>query len=232
MLGWVLDKQRMCHYVVTPNLDHVVLYQEMPGFRDAYKSSSLVTADGNPLIWASRLFSKPLPERVTGSDLVPDLFTLAEDNKVEITVFLLGAAAGVAEVAQKNIENRWNYINVTGVYSPPLGFEHNEDEKNKIISLINEKKPDLLIVGLGAPKQEMWAKDVQEKLNVKALLCVGATIDFLAGERKRAPLWVQKIALEWFYRMMSEPGRLGKRYLINFIKLPTLLWNEWRNKSN
>ena len=223
------DRAGRCRFVVTPNVDHTRLLNENEGLREAYASADLVLADGMPVVLASRLLRKPLPERVTGADLVPALFAAASSPRL-MTAFLLGAGPGVAERAKVAIETRWPAVKVTGVYSPPIGFEKNSKENEAILQRIADVRPDVLVVGLGAPKQELWVHRFQERIEAKIALCVGATIDFLAGEKRRAPLWMQKIGLEWCHRMMTEPKRLFRRYLHDAWVFPQLVYREWRAK--
>jgi N-acetylglucosaminyldiphosphoundecaprenol N-acetyl-beta-D-mannosaminyltransferase len=179
------------------------------------------------VIWASRLLGSRLPERVAGSDLVPALFDSA-DPKRPLRIFLLGAAPGVAERAAARIAADWPGVCVADTYSPPLGFEHDEVEQERMLARIRLANPDILVVGLGAPKQEIWVHQHRDKIKASAALCVGATIDFLAGEKARAPKWLQRIHLEWFYRMMGEPRRLIRRYARDAWVFPQLVWREWR----
>ncbi len=218
-----------CRYVVTPNVDHTVLLQTHRGLRDAYSQADLVLADGHPLVWVSRILGRPLPERVAGSDLVPSLFQAIPANE-KLRIFLLGAAPGVAERAAQNIARQWPHIQTVGVDSPPLGFERNPAENARIIDKIGHAKPDVLIVGLGAPKQECWIHQHRSQILAKTALCVGATIDFLAGEKTRAPRWMQRVGLEWFYRMCSEPKRLMRRYAKDAWIFPQLVWRQWREQ--
>lgn len=223
---WIDEPQDQCQFVVTPNVDHTVLLRENEQLRNAYRDSGLVLADGHPVVMAARFLGKPLPERVPGSDLVPRVFSAAGD-RTPITTFLLGAATGVADIAAENIESKWENVYVTGTYSPPLGFENDTAECEKILALINRAQPDILIVGLGAPKQELWTHRFQDRINARVALCVGATIDFLAGEKKRAPRWVQAIGMEWLHRIGTDPKRLFKRYAKDAWIFPQLVWNEW-----
>ncbi|MEX0612217.1 MAG: WecB/TagA/CpsF family glycosyltransferase, partial [Pirellulales bacterium] len=165
-----------CRYVVTPNVDHAVMFQHRADLRAAYADASLVLADGAPIVLASRFVGQPLPERVAGSDLVPQLF---ESAKTPLRIFLLGAAPGVAETAAVRIERQWRHVEVVGIYSPPPGFENSAAETANILAAIAAAAPDLLIVGLGAPKQELWVHRHRNALQAKVALCVGATIDFL-----------------------------------------------------
>jgi len=228
IIGWTKQPAGCCRFVVTPNVDHTVLLQENSGLRQAYEDASLVLADGHPVVWAARLLGKPLPGRVPGSDLVPQLFAAATANN-PLRVFLLGAAPGVAERAAANMKQKWPGVETVGLYSPPLGFEKNPQEEQFILQQISRVKPDVLIVGLGAPKQELWVHRHHRQLEAKVALCVGATIDFLAGEKRRAPRWLQCLGLEWVHRMCSEPRRLVKRYARDAWIFPQLVFRQWRS---
>lgn len=227
---WIDAEDRHCRYVVTPNVDHAVMFETHAGLRDAYRDASLVLADGLPVVLASRLLKKPLPERVAGSDLAPALFASTSSAR-PLSVYLLGAGPGVAERAAHNIMHRWPNTKVVGTYSPPLGFERDTEECASICERINAVRPDVLMLGLGAPKQELWIAKHRERLQVKAALCIGATIDFLAGEKARAPRWMQKCGIEWLHRLASEPKRLLKRYAHDAWVFPQLVWREWRFPS-
>ena len=226
---WVRVADGGCRYVVTPNVDHAVMYQENEPLRAAYDSAALVLADGLPVVLASRLLRKPVPERVAGSDLVPALFDAAESSG-GVRVYLLGAAPGVADRAAERISKQWTTVDVVGTYSPPLGFETDEEENTAILERIAHARPDLLIVGLGAPKQELWVHAHRERLQASVALCVGATIDFLAGEKSRAPRWMQRVGLEWLHRLASDPRRLAGRYARDAWVFPKLIWRDWRSK--
>lgn len=224
VLPWIEEPFRRCRYVVTPNVDHVVKLQSHIGLQQAYADADLVLADGWPIVLASRWLGCPLPERVPGSDLVPALFAAGQ----RMTAFLLGAAPGVAEQAAAQIHRRWPCVQVTGTHSPPLGFEKDPAENQRILRLLEGSQPDLLIVGLGAPKQELWVHAHRAQMPVKVALCVGATIDFLAGRRRRAPRWMRRSGLEWVHRLASEPRRLARRYAHDAMIFPTLVWRQRR----
>ncbi len=231
VMSWIDEPFGACRYVVTPNADHTVMLQEHEGLREAYLDADMVLADGFPVILASRLLGRRLPERVAGSDLVPALFAAA-DQKRPLRTFLLGAAPGVAERAAKRIETTWPGVEIVDTYSPPFGFEHDDVEQERMLTRVHAASPDILVVGFGAPKQEVWVHKQRGKINAPVVLCVGATIDFLAGERSRAPRWLQRIHLEWFYRMMGEPRRLFWRYARDAWVFPQLVWREWRSVPN
>lgn len=223
-----------CKYVVTPNVDHAVMFQTDEGLRQSYANASMVLADGAPVVLASRLLRKALPERVAGSDLVPALFdsvaSRPEDGQ-PLRVFLLGAGPGVADRAAEVIHERWSGVEVVGTLSPPMGFEHNEAENKRILDAVAACQPDLVLIGLGAPKQELWIGRHADRLQAKAALCIGATIDFLAGEKSRAPRLLQKLGLEWVHRMATEPSRLARRYARDAWIFPQLVWREWRGQQ-
>jgi N-acetylglucosaminyldiphosphoundecaprenol N-acetyl-beta-D-mannosaminyltransferase len=212
-------------YIVTPNVDHAVLFNERADLRAAYGDASLVLADGTPLIWAARLLKQPLPERVAGSDLVPQLFASANTT---LRVFLLGAEPGVGELAAQQIARQWPNVRVVGTYSPPFGFEKDPAESDRIFEIVASASPDLVIVGLGAPKQELWVHCHRRRLQAKVVICAGATIDFLAGRRRRSPVWMRRSGLEWVHRLCAEPRRLASRYVRDAWVFPRLVWRQWR----
>jgi N-acetylglucosaminyldiphosphoundecaprenol N-acetyl-beta-D-mannosaminyltransferase len=226
IFAWARGDDNSCHLVVTPNADHAVMYQQRRDLRRAYRHASLVLADGMPILLAGRLLRRALPCRVTGSDLAPALFAATEQFG-PLSIFLLGAAPGVADRAALHITNTWPLVTVVGTYSPPLGFEHDRRETEHVLRLIAEARPDVLVVGLGAPKQELWVDAHRTQLEARVALCIGATIDFLAGEKRRAPRWMRRIGLEWLHRLATEPRRLLKRYLRDAWFFPGLVVRQW-----
>jgi len=224
VLSWTAESrcEAGCRYVVTPNVDHIVLLQHHAGLQAAYEEADLILADGAPVVWASKLLGRGLPDRIPGSDLTPAIFAAAPQDQT-LRIYLLGAMPGVAEVAATKIEQTWPQVKVTGCYSPPLGFEKSPEENDKILAQIKAAKPDLLIVGVGAPKQELWVHAHRQQLKAKAALCVGATIDFLAGEKKRAPKWMRRVGIEWMHRLATEPRRLAGRYARDAWIFPQLV---------
>ena len=214
-------------YVVTPNIDHIVNLQGNVPFQSAYTNAALVLTDGKPVRLALSMLGHPIKETVPGSDLIPAIFSKISSQGSSLTVFLLGAEPGVADRAAEVIHNRWSGVKVVGTYSPPYGFEHMPEENLKIIDLVNNVNPDVLIIGLGAPKQELWVCDNRNELRAGIALCVGATIDFLAGEQSRAPEWMRDYGLEWLYRMLSQPRRLIFRYAKGAVVFPVLVLREF-----
>ncbi|TPE20415.1 WecB/TagA/CpsF family glycosyltransferase [Clostridium perfringens] len=212
--------KRTPKYVVTPNLDHIVQLEKDLELQEVYKNAELIVTDGMPLIWISHLNGMPIKEKISGSDLFPAICKLAD--KRNYSIFLLGAAEGVAKKAGEKLQKKYPGLNIAGTFSPEYGFEKDENKIKDIINIINESNVDILAVGLGAPKQEKFIYRIIKEINVPVSLAIGATIDFEAGNVKRAPKWMQENGLEWFYRLIKEPRRLFKRYLkdgINIIPL-------------
>ncbi len=229
---WLASPNKNSKFVITPNVDHIVKVQTDLGLKAAYSQASLVVTDGKPVVWAANFLGVEIPGTVPGSDLVPAIFTHAQAEKTAIKVFLLGAMPGVADRAKIVIHDKWPIINVVGTLSPDFGFDKSEVESRAICEIINSSGAELLVLGLGAPKQELWITQYSGEITVKVALCVGATIDFLAGEKARAPVWMRKLGLEWLHRMLSEPKRLAKRYAVDAIIFPKLVFNEWRLRRN
>lgn len=231
IMNWVDEPFGDCRYVVTPNADHTVMLQEHEGMHAAYVGADMVLADGFPVVMASWLFGRGLPERVAGADLVPAIFDAADPLR-PLRVFLLGAAPGVADRAALRIAETWAGVNVVDTFSPALGFERDEAQLQDILDRVNRARPDILVIGLGAPKQEVWMHRHRGQIGAPVALCVGATIDFLAGEKKRAPKWLRRLHLEWLYRILGEPRRLFWRYARDAWVFPQLVWREWRGMPN
>lgn len=227
ILEWVARRDGRLRFVVTPNVQHAVMFQENAALRQAYSQASLVIVDGAPLVWSSRLFGDPLPERVAGSDIVPALFARASADR-PLSAYFLGGAPGVGELAAKAVARDYPYVTIRGIDSPPLGFERDEQANRAIVERINRARPDLLLVALGCPKQELWAERYGPNLEVPVALCIGGTIDFLAGKTARAPRWMRASGIEWFHRMASNPRRLASRYASDALDFPRLLYRQWR----
>lgn len=204
-------------YVVTPNVDHIVKLETDKEFQDVYKNADLVLTDGMPLIWISKMKGNPIKEKISGSDFFPKLCKRASEKGYSL--FLLGAAEGVAAKAAENLKEKYKGLNIVGIYSPSYGFEKKDEEIKEIIKMINDVKPDILAVGLGAPKQEKFLYKYRNELNVPISLAIGASIDFEAGNINRAPKWMQNCGLEWFYRLCKEPKRMFRRYIVDDSKI-------------
>lgn len=208
-------------YVVTPNVDHIVQLETDVELKNIYRDASLILADGKPLLWISKWYKTPIKEKISGSDLFPLLCEMAA--KKGYSMFFLGAAEGVAAKAAENLKKKYNGLKIVGTYSPPYGFEKDEIESEKIIDMVKEAHPDILILGLGSPKQEKFIYKYRNRLNIPISLGLGASFDFEAGNIKRAPKWMSNHGLEWLFRITQEPKRMTKRYLVDDRKILSLV---------
>lgn len=200
---------RQPHYLVTANVDFLVQAQEDIELRRILFDAHLVLCDGTPLVWASRWLGNPLPERVAGSDLVPLLLRVAEEKQFRI--FLLGATPESAAQAVANLKAKYPRLPAVDHHSPPFNKLLEMDHEG-IARRIREARPDFLFVSFGCPKQEKWIAMHYRSLGVPVSVGVGATIDFLAGQVRRAPKWMQRTGTEWIFRLLQEPRRLFARY--------------------
>lgn len=198
--------------VVTPNLDILRRCTKDLHFAALVSEADVVVPDGMPLVWAAKLQGTPLPQRVAGSDLITSL-NLAAAKRGK-TVFFLGGAPGTAEGAAEVLKKRCPDLIVLGTYCPPFGFEDKPEEMTRLIALLEEKRPDIVWVALGSPKQEYLIDRIREVLPESWWLGVGVSFSFLTGQVRRAPRWMQKLGLEWTHRLMQEPRRLFKRYVM------------------
>ncbi len=179
---------------------------------DVYNSADVVMCDGVPVQWASRLLGTPLRQRLTGFDFFPHFIQHCVQKKYSI--YFLGAKEGVAKQLAAMYQSRYPGIRVAGYYTPPFAAAFSEEQNAVMRSAINAAKPDVLFVSLTAPKQDIWIHQQLEHLNVKLAIGVGAAFDSEAGSLKRAPILMQQMGLEWFFRFLQEPGRMFRRYFI------------------
>ena len=228
----LLHKLSQGGVVLTPNIDHLVKLQTDVEFYQAYQAATYRVCDSQILLWTSRIMRIGLKEKISGSDFFPRFCEHYKDDPA-VTIFLLGAAEGVAAKAQQRINHRLGRNLVIDTHSPSYSFLDNEDENQEIIDRINRSGATVLAIGVGAPKQEKWLYRYRHRLpNIKVALAVGATIDFEAGHIKRAPKWVSESGLEWLYRLATEPGRLWKRYLVDDLTFfGLLIKHQLQNRS-
>ncbi|MDJ0616373.1 MAG: WecB/TagA/CpsF family glycosyltransferase [Calothrix sp. MO_192.B10] len=212
-------------YVVTPNAQHIVTLQRDAHFREIYRNAFLAVPDGVPLLWAAKLFNTPLSGRVNGTDLFEQLCKISAERGLK--VFLLGGRPRAADKVMQVLKARHPSLNIVGTYCPPYGFESDSIELQKMNSAIVAAAPDILFVGLGAPKQEYWIYENYLKLGVPVSIGIGVSFELVAGMVKRAPRIMQKNGLEWFFRLIVEPKRLWERYLIGNT---TFIWLVIRQK--
>lgn len=198
--------------VFTPNVDHVVQAEHDPRFRAAYDAVSLSLVDGMPLMWAARWLKTPLPEKISGSDLVRPLMRRAAERGHR--VYFLGGAPGAAELAKEKLLLDLPQLQIVGIDAPRIDVNGAPEVQRPILERIAQAKPDLLLLALGAPKQEIWGHEQRAHLPGVVTIGVGASLEFIAGTVKRAPRWISNVGLEWLYRLLQEPRRLAGRYLL------------------
>jgi exopolysaccharide biosynthesis WecB/TagA/CpsF family protein len=198
--------------VFTLNPDHCFHLQRNRAFYEAYRQADYITSDSKYVYWGLRLIGRRIPEKLSGSDLVPSFCDYHAQNP-DVKVFYLGAAPGIAEKARQRTNARCGREIAVGAHSPSMNFVTDETEIGKTIEVINASGANVVVVGLGAPKQEIWIQSYKHRMpGVKIWMGVGATIDYEAEAVKRAPRWMTRNGLEWAYRMMTEPRRYWRRY--------------------
>lgn len=204
--------------LITPNVDHLVKLQTDKDFYDVYQKAEWVVCDSKILYLMSKLLKEPLPEAIPGSSFFTAFYEYHKDDP-KCKIFLLGAAEGIADKAMKRINDKVGRNIVVGAHSPSYGFEKKEKECEELIDIVNNSGANVVLVGVGAPKQEKWIMKYKDRMpNVDIWMALGATIDFEAGTLKRAPLIWQKCGMEWLYRCIKEPKRLFKRYFVDDMK--------------
>lgn len=209
-------------FFVTANVHYVMLSDQLERLREVNRRAAFLIADGAPIVWASRRGPRPLPERVAGSDLIYDLCERAAlDGR---RVFFLGGAEGVAEAAEARLTAMFPGLQVVGTACPPHR-DLTTEEHDLLIAQIVAARPDLLFVAYGQPKGEFWIDGNLDRLGVPVCVQVGASLDFVAGRVRRAPKWIQKIGMEWAYRISTDPRRLAPRYAQNFAFLARKIVN-------
>jgi N-acetylglucosaminyldiphosphoundecaprenol N-acetyl-beta-D-mannosaminyltransferase len=207
---WI-HKRKRCHSISATGMHGVVQAQRDPHFKEILNATDLVVPDGTPLVWVGRRQGHDLPRRVYGPDLM--LAFCKETEGQGYRHFFYGGERGVAEKLAKSLKRRFPGIQVAGTYSPPFRSLTREED-NEMVAMISRAAPDVVWVGLGAPKQERWMHEHRNKLNVPVVVGVGAAFDMISGRRRQAPRWMREHGLEWLFRLFQEPRRLWRRYLI------------------
>lgn len=215
--------------IATLNLDHLTKLRSTGRFRAAYDAQDFVTADGNPIVWCSRLGRQPVT-LLPGSDLIEPLCRLAAE--LALPIGLVGSTedslAGAAEALRRRIPG----LHIAARIAPPMGFDPASPAADAILRQLDAAGVRLCLLALGAPKQEMLAARGRTVTPGMGFASIGAGLDFLSGHQRRAPRWVRRLALEWLWRLLSSPGRLTRRYASAFRILPGHLWRSWRQRHN
>jgi N-acetylglucosaminyldiphosphoundecaprenol N-acetyl-beta-D-mannosaminyltransferase len=209
--------------VYTPNVDHIVLAEDDVAFQEAYSRASVALVDGMPVLWATWLLGDRLPEKVSGSDLVEPLLRRAAARGWR--TYLLGGLPGAAREAMERLAARGPVPDIVGVDDGRVSLEKTPEQR-ALVARVCAAKPALVLVALGAPKQELWIDAHRAALGPAVAIAVGAGLDFLALRLKRAPSWLSRAGLEWAHRLAHEPRRLWRRYLVNDPRFLAILGRE------
>ncbi len=206
--------------VFTVNPDHLYHLQYNPTFVQAYRSADIITVDSHYVRLALRVLGRSVANRLPGSDIVP-AFCARNAANPEVRIFLLGARPGVAQTAREAMNRKAGREMVVGAHGPSMNFVNDAAEIDEVLKMVEASGANVLLVGLGAPKQEMWIASVRHRLpQVRVMMGIGAVIDYEAGEVKRAPVLLRRLGLEWTYRVATEP----RRYLMRYVRSSKFLW--------
>lgn len=219
------QKTQVC---ITP-VNSVLAAIKDPQVLSIYNASEYVLCDGTPIKWAAGFLNTPIVERITGLDLLPNL--VAHCAKHDFSIFLLGASPGVGEQLKQTIHAQYPHCKVVGVYVPPFMKVFSEEENIKMIDAINAVSPDVLLVSLTAPKQDIWIAENLHRVNASIQIGIGGAFEVMAGLAKRAPKWMHTAGLEWLYRFIQEPKRLFRRYFIEApLFIPLIIKQKFKGK--
>lgn len=221
------DANRPGYVVVTPNVDHVIRIDRDLDLRRQYLTADLCLADGAPIVWSSHLLGTPLPGRVTGADLMPALLQQAAAGT---RVAVIGSRSEWASCDEASLCERYPQLDLR-VFAPPLGLDPTGAEAEQIAIDVERFEPLLVFVCLGFPRQERWALRYRARMRGAVVVCCGAALDFLVGRVHRAPAIVRAVGMEWLWRLVSEPRRLWRRYLVDDPAFIGLVLKEWRARN-
>ncbi len=223
---WVTEKTKV--YICVVPVSTIISCQENPSYKDVINQADMATPDGMPVVWLGKMFGHKLIERTYGPDLMRNV--CRQGVSYQYKHFFYGSTPEVLKKLVARLTKDFPGLMVAGQYSPPFEDQVHPEEES-IIGKINQSKADILWVGLGAPKQDFWMVQNRNQINVPVMIGIGAAFDFLSGVKKQAPGWMQRVGLEWFFRLWCEPRRLWKRYLIGNSKFIGYLIRDLFRKS-
>ncbi|MBA3871033.1 MAG: WecB/TagA/CpsF family glycosyltransferase [Anaerolineae bacterium] len=215
--SWASDSQG--RYVCTCPVYTLMMCRENPTVMQAVNGADMVTADGMPVVWVQRRRGNPQAERVYGPDVMEAL--LAQTATTDIKHYFWGGLPGVADTLVQRMQTQHPSLKVAGIYSPPVSSVGDKPDP-EVVERLNDSGADVIWVGLGSPKQDIWMMRYRPALRAPLLIGVGAAFDMLAGVKSQAPSWMQRSGLEWVFRLAQEPRRLGRRYL---VYNPLFVWH-------
>lgn len=213
-----------CYFAV--NVHKIVAFRKYPELRQIANRSDLVTADGQPVVWVSKWMGKPIKERLTGADLMGHLIRMASAKHYR--VYLLGGKPEILRRAAESYRLQFPRLQIAG-------YRHGywtEEEEGEVVAGIRNARPDMLFLGMSSPRKELFMDRRLHELQVPFIMGVGGTFDIIAGVTRRAPMWMQRIGLEWFWRVLQEPGRMWKRYLFDGMRFLYIVAEELLLKRN
>ncbi len=215
--------------IVGVNVDQALRVIEDKYSHKIFDNAEIVFTDGKPILWMAKWLNRPICEKVSGPDLM--LLLCERAAKKGYKIFLLGCAEGVAAKAAENLEKMYPGLQCVGTYSPPFGFEKDPAEMTKIVTMLKESGADQLFVGMGSPKQDIFIYENMAKYQIPVSYSMGAAIDFIGGSVQRAPKWMSDHGLEWFHRMLQNPKRLVKRYLVDDMRIFAHFITFWKKEK-
>jgi len=213
-------------FIVTPNVDHIVLAHQDPQLQQDYAAAALSLADGQPLLWMARLLGQPLPEKVSGSDLLQPLMQRAAQDGWR--VFLVGGTPSVANQARDRMREAAPGLQIVGHDSSRWAIDDlTPPVQSALVASIRSARADLVVVALGCPKQERWMAKHAAAIAPAVAIGLGGALDFAAGAVRRAPRWMSRAGLEWLFRLAQEPRRLAYRYLVRDPQVLPIFARAW-----
>ena len=224
-----IQQKQFIQVAITPANSILAAYKNK-AVQNLYNISDYVLCDGVPVRWAAAFLNTPIVERITGLDLLPDLVAFAA--KENFSLFLLGASPGVGERLKEVILQQYPNCNIVGIYVPPFMPVFDATENKKMVDAVNAAQADIVLVSLTAPKQDIWIADNKSSLHPAIYIGIGGAFEVMAGIAKRAPKWMHGAGLEWFYRLIQEPKRMYRRYLIEApVFIPLVIRQKIFNRS-
>ncbi len=222
-----IQNKKLIQVAITP-VNSILAAYKNPQVQNVYNTSDYVLCDGIPVKWASTFLNTPIVDRITGLDLLPSLIAFAANES--FTIFFLGASPGVGEKLKEVILQQYPNCKIVGIYVPPFMPVFDAAENKKMVDAVNATKPDIVLISLTAPKQDLWITQNKSQLHPALYVGIGGAFEVMAGLAKRAPKWVQKAGLEWLYRFIQEPKRLFRRYFIEApLFIPLIIKQKWGN---
>ena len=226
---FAIQAKKLIQVAITPVNSILAAYKNKQ-VQEAYNTADYVLCDGMPVKWAASFLNTPIIERITGLDLLPGLVVFAANEN--FSLFLLGASPGVGEKLKEVILQQYPNCKVVGIYVPPFMTVFDAAENKKMVDAVNATKPDIVLISFTAPKQDLWITNNKAQLHPALYVGIGGAFEVMAGLAKRAPKWMHCAGLEWFYRLIQEPKRMYRRYLIEApLFIPLILRQKFSSKK-